>query len=79
VRVRLRDGQALTAELADYPGFLTRGRTWENARAKFQRLTAPYTTPELQDRIAGTVAELERVPVGELTTLLAAVQLPRAG
>jgi 2-methylcitrate dehydratase len=78
VRVTLRDGRVLVAELADYPGFLTRGRTWEAAHEKFERLGAPYTTPSLRDRIAGTVAELERFRVPELTSLLAAVRLPRA-
>src|SRR2546429_791565 len=74
VRVSLRDGRVLTAELADYPGFLTRGRTWEAAREKLERLGAPYTTPSLRDRIAVTVAELERFRVPELTSLLTAVR-----
>ena len=74
VRVRLRDGRVLSAECADYPGFLTRGRTWAAARAKFDRLSAPYTTPSLRDRIAATVAELERFRVAELTSLLGAVR-----
>jgi len=78
VRVSLRGGPVLTAELTDYPGFLTRGRTWEAAREKLERLGAPYTTPSLRDRIAATVAELERFRVPELTSLLAAVRLPRA-
>jgi 2-methylcitrate dehydratase len=78
VRMILRNGRAFTAELADYPGFLTRGRTWEAAREKFERLTAPYTRPALRDRIAGAVAELERLHVAELTNLLAAVPFPRA-
>ena len=76
VRVSLRDGRVLTAELADYPGFLTRGRTWEATREKLERLGAPYTTRSLRDRIAATVAELERFRVHELTTLLAAVRSP---
>lgn len=75
VRIFLRDGQALTAELADYPGFLTRGRTWEAAQEKFERLTAPYATPTLQARLLATIAELEQFPVTELTTLLSAVSL----
>src|SRR2546426_827200 len=76
VRVTLRGGRVLTAELADYPGFLTRGRTWEAAREKLERLGAPYTTPSLRDRIAATVAELERFRVSELTSLLTAVRRP---
>jgi 2-methylcitrate dehydratase len=78
VRVTLGDGRVLTADLADYPGFITRGRTWAFAREKFERLGAPYTTPSLRHRIAVTVAELERFRVRELTSLLAAVRLPRA-
>ncbi|HEY6947595.1 MAG TPA: MmgE/PrpD family protein, partial [Gemmatimonadales bacterium] len=78
VRVTRRDGQVLTTELADYPGFITPGRAWEAAREKFERLGAPYTTASLRDRIAGTVAELERCRVSELTNLLAAVRLPGA-
>lgn len=79
VRVTLRDGRVLTAELSDYPGFLTRGRTWEAAREKFEQLAAPYTTPSLRDRIAAAVARLEQVRVAELTNLLTAVQLPGTG
>ena len=78
VRVTRCDGQVLTAELADYPGFTTRGRTWRAAREKFERLGAPCTTPELRERIVATVSELERFGVPELTGLLAAVRLPRA-
>ena len=74
VRVTLRDGRVLNAELADYPGFLTRGRTWEAAREKLERLGAPYTTPALRDQIAATVAELDRFRVHEVTALLADVR-----
>jgi hypothetical protein len=62
VRVALRDGRVLSAELADYPGFLTRGRTWAFVREKFDRLGARYTTPALRDRIVATMSELERFP-----------------
>jgi len=76
VRLSLRDGRVLTSELADYPGFLTRGRTWEAAREKLERLAEAYTTLSLRDRIAATVAELERVRVPELTSMLTAVRSP---
>ncbi|HEY9507631.1 MAG TPA: MmgE/PrpD family protein [Gemmatimonadales bacterium] len=75
VELTLRGGRVLTAELADYPGFITRGRTWEAAREKFERLSEPYTTSALRDRIAGTVSELERFPVSELTDLLGSAGL----
>jgi 2-methylcitrate dehydratase len=75
VRIILRDGQVKTAELADYPGFHTRGRTWEAAQKKFERLTSPHTSPSLQVRILATVAELEQFPVTDLTSLLADVNV----
>jgi 2-methylcitrate dehydratase len=78
VQLTLRDGRVLTAERADYPGFTTRGRTWEAAQEKFERLSEPYTTPALRDRIAATVSELERYRLADLTDLLGGVGLPTA-
>lgn len=75
VRIILRDGQAMTAECGDYPGFLTRGETWEAAQEKFERLTAPYASSSLQAQLLATVAELEQFPVTALTNLLAAVNV----
>ncbi len=77
VRVTRRAGPPLVAELADYPGFRTRGRTWEAAREKFDRLAEPYAAPALRGRIADTVAELEGVPARALTALLGEVAAPR--
>ena len=77
VRVTLRGGRQLAAELADYPGFISRDQTWEVARAKFERLAAPYTTPRLREQLMSMVAdELERVSVTDLTKLLGAVGPP---
>jgi 2-methylcitrate dehydratase len=78
VRVTMRDGRVLTAEAADYPGFVTRGRTWGFVREKFERLAAAHTTVTLRDRITATVAGLDRFRVTELTSLLGSVQLSRA-
>ena len=69
----MRGGRQLAAELADYPGFISRDQTWEVARAKFERLAAPYTTPRLREQLMSMVAdELERVSVTDLTKLLGA-------
>jgi len=76
VRLTLRGGRAVTAELTAYPGFLARGQTWAFAREKLARLGAPHLTPALRDRIVATVADLERRSVAELTRLLAAVGRP---
>ncbi len=76
--IELRNGKTLTTEAADYPGFLTRGRTWDETRRKFDRLAAPYTTSALRDRIAAAVANLEQGRARDLTELLAAVRARRA-
>ncbi len=76
VRLTLRDGREVSAELADYPGFRATGQTWAFAREKFERLGEPHMTPALRDRIAATVADLEHLEVAELTRLLAAVGRP---
>ena len=78
VRIVLRDGQSHTKELAEYPGFLPSGRTWEAARGKFERLAAPYTTAAVREQIAVTVAHLDQLQVADLTRLFAAVRLTRA-
>lgn len=78
VRIVLRDGQSYTKELAEYPGFLPSGRTWEAARGKFERLAAPYTTAAVREQIAVTVAHLDQLQVADLTRLFAAVRLTRA-
>jgi len=78
VAIALRDGRVLTAEATDFPGFVTRGRTWEATQAKFNRLTEPFTTPALRARLLTTVADLDQMPVTALTLLLRSVGLPRA-
>lgn len=78
VRLTLRDGRVRTKELADYPGFLTRGRTWAAAREKFDRLTSPFTTSAQREAIGAAIAGLDELPVTALTGLLGAVRLPAA-
>ena len=75
VRVTLRDGRTFTEERADYPGFVTRGRTWEAARIKFERLAAPYTTASVREQVAATVADLDQLQVAQLTSLFGSVRL----
>ena len=73
----LRDGRVLTAEATDFPGFVTRERTWEATQAKFDQLAAPFTTPALRARLLTMVTGLDEVPVTALTHLLRSVALPR--
>jgi hypothetical protein len=68
----------MTAALTDYPGFLTRGRTWEAAQEKFERLAGPRASTALREQIVSAVFRLERLRVTELTSLLALVEPARA-
>jgi 2-methylcitrate dehydratase len=71
VQITLMDGEMLTAERRDYPGFHTRPMSWAEVRAKFDRLAEPFMDSTLRDEIAGAVADFERTPVSELMGLLA--------
>lgn len=77
VTMALRDGRVLTAVATDFPGFVTRERTWEATQAKFNRLAEPFTTPALRARLLTIVTGLDEVPVTALTHLLRSVALPR--
>ncbi|HEX5004835.1 MAG TPA: MmgE/PrpD family protein [Gemmatimonadales bacterium] len=78
VTMVLRGGRELTAELAEYPGPVAGGPTWEATEAKFNQLTAPYTSPALRARILTTVTGLDEVPATTLTHLLRSVGPPGA-
>jgi 2-methylcitrate dehydratase len=74
IRVRLRDGRTLETEQADYPGFYTRPRTWEQAAQKFDGLAAAHADEGLRRSIVETVQRLEHVAICDLTVLLGKVQ-----
>ncbi|HLX40971.1 MAG TPA: MmgE/PrpD family protein [Ktedonobacteraceae bacterium] len=72
IQITLKDGRTLRIEKQDYEGFYTRPMSWEQAVAKFERLTASYTNAEQRDSIVETVAHLEAKEVTQLTELLGA-------
>jgi 2-methylcitrate dehydratase len=72
ITITLKDGQTLHVEKQDYEGFHTRPMSWEKARAKFERLAAPFTDDEQLVSIVETVAHLETKDVAQLTDLLRA-------
>ncbi len=74
--VTLKNGQVLSREARDYPGFHTRPMSWEAAFEKFTALAAPYTTTELRAAIAQAVRDVAGLRVAELTRLLAEVRVP---
>src|SRR5438874_2763503 len=59
IQITLKDGRTLHIEKQDYEGFYTRPMSWEQARAKFERLAGPFTTAEQRASIVETVAHLE--------------------
>ncbi len=77
LEVTLVNGTVFRSSQDSYQGFHTDPLSWEGARHKFDALTTPFTTAELRDEIAGTVADLENRSVSELADALARVSLAR--
>lgn len=73
LRVFLTGSRVLRLEKRDYVGFYTRPLTWEQAEAKFVRLTAPYTEGPLRQAIVEAVAHLETLDVSQVMELLTRV------
>ena len=73
LRLHLTGGATLSAERADYEGFLTRPMVWDAAAAKFDRLAGRRTDDRLRSRIKEAVAGLEEITVSELTATLASM------
>lgn len=74
IRVVLRDGKTLVKESRDYPGFVSHPMSWEAACAKFDRLTAAYTTDAERKAITTAVLDLESIRIRDLMGLLASVR-----
>ena len=70
IHIQLKSGQILSCEKHDFTGFYTRPLSWEQACAKFERLTAPFMQREQYEALTDTVAHLETKPVQQLTELL---------
>jgi 2-methylcitrate dehydratase len=71
VRVHLRDGRTLEREQHDYEGFHTRPMGWDAVAAKFDRLAERHVEASLRTRIRDVIANLDELPVQQLTNLLA--------
>jgi 2-methylcitrate dehydratase len=74
VTVYLTDGRVFAKEKEDYEGFFTNPMRWETVVEKFRRLSEPFADGPLQEEIVDAVANLEGIPVSELTALLARVK-----
>src|SRR5690242_13198947 len=55
ITITLKDGQTLHIEKQDYEGFYTRPMSWEQARAKFDRLATPFTNAKQRTAIIEVV------------------------
>ncbi len=76
IQITLKDGRTPRIEKQDYEGFYTRPMSWEQATAKFERLSSPFTSVERRASIIETVANLETKDVAQLTELLRAEDAP---
>lgn len=73
--VHMENGDRHRIEKSDYEGFHTRPMSWDTVTRKFSGLAAPYTTPQLRERIVEAVQDFENRSVPELMGLLGEVRL----
>ena len=73
VHVTTRAGATLHREQEDFEGSPTRPMSWDRVTDKFHWLAEPFCDATLRDEIISAVADLDRIRVGDLTALLAAV------
>ena len=71
LRFLMKDGSTHEITRNDYEGFHTRPMSWETVIAKFDGLAAPFAIDTVRSRLVDAVRNLEKVPVRELTALLA--------
>jgi len=72
----LSDGRTVVKEKRDYEGFCTRPIHWETVVHKFEQLSAPYIDPSAGREIVDAVANLETIPITDLTRLLENLKAP---
>ena len=70
VTVRLKNGQSFTHEISAYPGASNRPFTWDEIKAKFDRLTAAHATEKSRQNIKDAVRSLENIQVSDLMKVL---------
>jgi 2-methylcitrate dehydratase len=70
ITVRLKNGQSLSHEVSNYPGFPTRPFSWDDISAKFDKLAAGHVGAPLGREIKDIVHSLEDAQVTDLTKLL---------
>jgi 2-methylcitrate dehydratase len=76
LEVELENGKIFRAQRDDYQGFHTDPWDWTAARAKFDRVTRPFTTSAERDALAGVIATLDERPITALTAQLSGIHTP---
>lgn len=71
IEVLLRNGQTLTRESRDYPGFVSQPMSWEAACQKFNLLTTAHAAEAERAAVINAVADFENTRIQELMLLLA--------
>ncbi len=75
ITITLQDGRVLTKDKRDYEGFLTRPMQWDVAVKKFEQLTEPLISTNLQIAIENAVNGFETIRIRDLTALLGSVRM----
>ena len=70
VTVHLGGGQVLRGEKRTYPGFWNSPLPWDAVEDKFHRLSGAGADRVLREAIVNAVANLEQLPISNLTGLL---------
>ncbi len=73
VSISLRDGRSHEREVITYPGRGAQPMDWDTAYAKFERLTAPFTSEFERTEISDAIAYLEDIKVRDLMARLSQV------
>jgi 2-methylcitrate dehydratase len=73
IEIATASGERYSAEKADYEGFHSRPMNWETVQQKFETLATGVADKALCREIVSAVAEIERIRVSELTSLLGRV------
>jgi 2-methylcitrate dehydratase len=74
VSISLRDGRSVEREILTYPGRGVQPMNWDTVYAKFERLTAPFTSEWERTEISNAVADLENIKVRDLMAKLSQVR-----
>jgi len=70
VEIVLKNGEKLTCEKDDYPGFHTRPLTWEDVIEKFRLLASDVIPGDQQEKVINIVQELDTHSMEDLVDLL---------